>query len=824
MDELLRRLAEWQGIPVAPGAELRFEFARFPGGGLGLLVLLGVAAALLLVAYVYRRDAHGRAPAVRVLLGTLRALAVLAVVAVLLEPVLVAVVRETRPGHVLLLVDASQSMTQRDAWRRPEVQALADDWRALGVADPRAATRLDLAKALLGHGDGELVRKLAAGNEPQLYAFAGTLDQLPLLPAPETPAAPAGQAAPPRLDLARLVADGRATNLGGALRTALDRSRNSEIAAVVVVSDGRRNAGPQGAEIARLLGQRKIPHVFALAVGDPSATQSVQLARLEAPSKVFQRDPFEIQATIASEGHDAAVVGVRLLRVDDKGQEVVVRTQQATLGGDRAETTVAWKDLAVEAAGRFTFRVEIQPPDGEPIAPERHVQSTPVEVLGEKLRLLLVAGGANHEFQILRNLLLRDKTIDVSCWLQSADPKFPQDGDDGARIERLPEDRAAFDPFDVVVMIDPDPARVSPAFCTALQQHVVEGGAGLWWVAGEKFTLEALRPTAATFPVAELLPVVPDVEFAERGLVGLGKAFKSPWPFVLAPEGEEGLGAKMTRLLDGRDESRALWARLPGPRFYFPTSAAKPVAIVLAEHGGAERRRDGRGMPVFAMQNVGAGRVVWSGFDETYRWRALFEQAYNRFWVSGVRYLYEGRVQAGNARLRLFVSDDKVDLGETVEIAAEAKDDALQPLVVDALPLLLERDGQPPETVQLPPAEGAPGRYALRLRPQQLGVHRVRAADKAGRAVETTFQVTAARIERQGPTDLAELQAAVDVPGGERFDAPRQLLAALDRIPSRASTDTLRTPHPLWDGWPTLAVVLGLLCVEWILRKRFHLL
>ena len=833
MDELLHLLARWRGIPVEPGHELRFEFARFPTGGLGLLVLLGLALAIGFVVWVYRRDAHSRPLAAQLLLAGLRALAIAAIVAVLLEPSLVTIQRQTRPGHVLLLVDNSQSMAQKDAWRKPETQAAADGWRALGVDDLRAASRLDLVKALLGHGDGELVRALAARNDAQLYTFAGALDQLPLLPTPPAPVAPADSpraqgASPspqaPRLDLARLVADGRATNLGGALRTALDKSRNAEIAAVVFVTDGRRNAGPQAAEIARLLGQRKVPHVFALGVGDPSATQSVQLARFEAPAKVFERDPFEAKATISAQGYDAAVATVRLLRVDDKGQEQVVRTQQVTLAADRAEAVVEWKDVVADAPGRFTYRAEIAPPDGEPVVAERHAKSAAVEVLGERLRLLLIAGGATHEFQILRNLLLRDKTIDVSCWLQSADPKFPQDGDAGAQIERLPEERAEFDPYDVVVMIDPDSSKLSARFCQHLQQHVVEGGCGLWWVAGEKFTLDAIRQTAPTFALAELLPIVPDVEFAERGAIGLGKAFKFPWQLQLAPEGEEGLGAKLTRLLDGRDESRALWQRLPGQRFFFPVSTPKPVATVLAEHGGAEQRRNGRGMPVFALQNVGAGRVVWSGFDETYRWRAIQEQAYNRFWVGGVRFLFEGRAQAGNARLRLFVSDDRVDLGDAVELTAEAKDEALQPLVADAFAVVVERDGEAPETLQLPPAEAAPGRYALRFRPQRLGAYRVRAADKQGRAVEVGFQVADAQFEREGPMDRAELAAIAAAPGGELCDTPQQLLAALARIPSRSATDTWRTPHALWDGWPTIAFVLAVLALEWILRKRSNLL
>ena len=832
MDEILRWLASWRGIEPEAGAELQFEFANFPSGGLGMLVLMSCALAVLGVAFVYRRDGKNLTRGQRLVLGSLRAVAVLAVIALLLEPNLVTVKRDVRPGHTILLVDTSQSMTHVDAWRRENVQSTAAGWRSLGVADPAAVPRLDLVKALLAHGDGELVRRLAQKNQVQLYGFAGSIEQLPLLPEPPKlgadgqplPVDPLAPPPVPRLDLAKLAADGRSSNLGGALRTALDKSRTAEIAAVVFVTDGRRNAGPQAAEITRLLNQRKVPHTFVLGVGDPSETQTVQLARFEAPAKVFQKDPFELKATIAQQGYEPTTVAVRLVRVDDKGQEQVVRTQQVQVGGERAETLVEWKDVTSDVPGRFLFRTEIQPPDGEAIIAERHSKMAPVEVLAEKLRVLLLAGSANYEFQILRTTLIRDKTIDVTCWQQSADPKFPQDGDEGVRIDRLPEERLEFEPYDVVVLLDPDSSKLTPKFCQSLQQHVVEGGCGLWWVAGEKYSLDAMRPTAASFPLAELLPIVPDIEKAEREIIGYGKVFKFPWRYVLTPEGDEGLGAKISRLVDGRDQSRVLWGGLPGFYFWFPVLRAKPVATVIAEHPSPEFKRAGRGMPVIAMQNVGAGRVLFAGTDETYRWRSIFEQPYNRYWVNGIRYLFEGRLQAGNTRLRLSASDEKVDLGSAIELSVEAKDEALQPWIAPTFPLLLEHDGGANETLQLQPVAEAPGSYALRHRPSQLGSYRARPAEKFGKSVEVAFQVVAATIERQGPMDRAELATLASAVGGELFDTPQALLQALDRIPSRTATDTFRTPHAVWDGWPTIVFVLVVLSLEWLLRKRFNLL
>src|SRR5512134_2243428 len=109
MQDFLRWLAAWKGITVEDGAEIQFEFSGFPSGGLGLLVLVGLLLLLLFVGFVYRRDGKNLSPAQRVVLASLRALAVLAAAALLLEPNLVAIKHETRPGHTILLADTSQS-------------------------------------------------------------------------------------------------------------------------------------------------------------------------------------------------------------------------------------------------------------------------------------------------------------------------------------------------------------------------------------------------------------------------------------------------------------------------------------------------------------------------------------------------------------------------------------------------------------------------------------------------------------------------------------------------------------------------------------------
>ncbi len=836
MQELLRWIASLQGISTED-VEMQFEFASFPGGGLGLIVLALLVAILVFVGFVYRRDGKKLTRGQRVTLAALRALAVLCAALVLLEPNLVAVQRDTRPGTTILLVDTSQSMQAVDPFRREEVQKAADSWRRLAPTGPQpgTATRLDLLKSLLAYDGGAVAKKLALRNDAKLYGYSSGIVPLPLLIDAVPPAVASDTKAdeqraatgPSRIAVDALVADGRYSDLGGALRSALDKSRNNEIAAVVVLGDGRRNAGPQGAEIARMLNQRKVPHTFVLGIGDPSATQTVGIGRFEAPEKVFQKDPFEMRATVVAQGYDPMSVTVRLLRSDAQGTETIVATTQAEVGGDRSEALVEWKGLTSQETGRFVYRAEVTPPGGEPPSPERHQKSLPVEALGERTRVLLLAGGASHEFQILRNLLLRDATIDVSCWLQSADPTFPQDGDEGARIDVLPVDQKQWDPFDVVVAIDPDASKLTPACCETLRKHVLENGCGLWWVAGEKFSIDALTDNAVTKPLTDLLPVVPDIGFAESGAnLGLGLAHPRAFPYALLPEGEEGVASKVARIVESRDESKLLWPRLPGFHVAFPVLRLKPAATALVAHPNADARhkRDGAGMPIVATQFVGAGRVIWSGIDETYRWRSIYEDAYDRFWVKGIRYLFEGRVHAGNSRMQLRISDEKIELGEALLVTASAKDEQMQPISSSTLEVALERDGQIQEPIRLLPIEEQPGSFQLELRLAQLGVYRLRAATPGGKNVEMPFQVVPAQIETDGPVDRAELAAIAACNGGRLLDTPQELIAALYEIPSRSATDTFRTPHPIWDGWWAVALMLTALATEWILRKRFNLL
>ncbi|MCC6669447.1 MAG: hypothetical protein IT458_00180 [Planctomycetes bacterium] len=802
MQELLRWLALRKGIPLEDGTELRLELAAIPGGGLALVLLVGLVGALWLIAAIYRRETREFSLSRRLVLIGLRAVAILVALAVFLEPSLIAVKRDVRKGHLIVLVDRSQSMASKDPFRRAESGPYAEGWREVGIAAPGAASRLDLARAALFGDGGRLLRELAQKNELRLYGFGGGIEPI---------AADA--------DPATLPADGRSTDLGAALRGALERSRDAGVAGLVLLSDGRRNQGAPGAEAARVLVQRKVPRTLVLPVGDPAQTESLALGRIEAPEKVFQRDPFRVRAQVLAQGLDAPVARAKLVEVAKDGTTRAVETKEVTLAQGRGEAWFEFAELSAEDPGTRTYAVELEPLGGETFVPERHRRETRLDVLADQIRVLLVAGSPKFEFRTLQTFLIRDRTVQVSGYLQSADPDFPQDGD--VPIQALPGDKAAIGEYHAFVFLDPDPRRLGREFCQEVARQVSEEGAGLWWVCGEKHTLEALRDTASTEPLAAILPVVPDLALADREVVGFGRAFDAAWPFTLTPEGSL---HPLTRLVADKDENALLWPRLPRFHWAFPVARPKPAALTLVAHPNPRLARSDGPMPLLAAHFVGAGRVLFAATDEVYRWVGPHEGEYQRYWLRGLRWLFEGKLGLGGGAVRLRLAEERIELGEGTQLGAEARDPAGQPIVLPSLRVRIGLEGGSEEELDVPAVEGAPGRYATFVRPPATGFHRVRHVDAQGKESTARLQVVPARLEREGPVDLAELSALCTAPGAQLLTTAAQLRAELAKLPSATTIDVFRTPHALWDGMVTVLLLLSVLAAEWLLRKRFNLL
>ena len=76
----------------------------------------------------------------------------------------------------------------------------------------------------------------------------------------------------------------------------------------------------------------------------------------------------------------------------------------------------------------------------------------------DSLRVLFVASQPSREYFYMVPALLRDPVVELSCWLQSADVDYVQQGN--VEIKRLPETLADWKRYDVVLLYDVDPNKL----------------------------------------------------------------------------------------------------------------------------------------------------------------------------------------------------------------------------------------------------------------------------------------------------------------------------------------------------------------------------
>src|SRR6516165_10530176 len=115
-----RLLQTFLGIERSKGAqtvgESRLELTALPQGSTAAAILVAAIAFLILVWWLYRHERPDLAPLKRALLSGLRVLTILALAAMLLEPVLISSQRETLKSHLAIILDDSESMKFSDPY------------------------------------------------------------------------------------------------------------------------------------------------------------------------------------------------------------------------------------------------------------------------------------------------------------------------------------------------------------------------------------------------------------------------------------------------------------------------------------------------------------------------------------------------------------------------------------------------------------------------------------------------------------------------------------------------------------------------------------
>jgi hypothetical protein len=702
------------------------------------LVVLLLAGGAALLAWLYRRERKLVSPPVGLFLTAFRIALVIMLFFTLLAPVISTQTTRTTKDSLLLLVDQSRSMAIRD--------------------DPRGPTRAEQVRKVF---DAVLLNKLQSTSQLRAYRFgasATTFDTREPWAGPE--------------DVA--------TDLGRPTATALSDLAAERVGAVVMVSDGGHNRGSNPMEVAGKLAERQVK-LFTIGVGPATPPKDIAVTEVASSGLVFAGDEALATVAVTSSGFRGQRVPVRVLQ-DGKpiGESVL------TPGADPSRDT-AVVSFRPKGDGSQLLCIEIPPQLGEANV-ENNTRPFRVQVLKDKLRILLIESQPRWEFRYLKNDLLRDKPVELTTILL-AEPDHPP----------VPTSRQDWFKYAVIILGDITPGQLPPAAEQQLESFIADNGGTLIVIAGRRGMPAAWRNQR----LADLLPVVPTAEPSE------GKELH----LQLSAAGRE---HPITHLVPDPAANERLWSELPPFHWQWPVASTKPAATTLLTTAAS---------PLLVSQYYGIGKVLFLGSDNTWRWRfKVADENFHRFWGQIIRWAARSPFSARDAHVMIGTSRDEFGEGDPVNIEARVLALDYTPLNDSEVTAVVFQDEQSLRRVRMEHVAGSGGLYRCAIHDLPRGEYALRM--EVPLLPEKLSQATAHFGVRDLPTQETQtvamneplLREMAALTGG-KFLRLNEAARLPDELKFLERREKVSLELELWDTPWWFAVFCLLIITEWSLRK-----
>ena len=407
--------------------------------------------------------------------------------------------------------------------------------------------------------------------------------------------------------------EGAETHLGDAIKSILDRELGNPLAGVVLLTDGRGNAGIDSRQVVATAQSMRVP-LFIVGLGSERHPPNLQLVELDAPKRLYPGDRFSLNVLTGAQGYAGREVTVRILAGAQDAEldgMAIEEERQVTMPADGSIMSVPF-ELDPKAVGEWRYAARILEQPGEADTRD-NVKTAQIEVIERKNRVLVVAGGPTREYQFVRNLLYRDRDVESHVMLQTGTELTSQEAQE--LLTEFPADRAALAQYDAVLAFDVDWTEIPERSVDALEQWVAEQAGGFLIVAGSvempKWVSRSASGTRARH-LRSLSPVV--LEQRGSSLLAAGRVESAvPWPLTITPEGQQ---TDFMWLSDDARTNGELWDAFDGVHSFYSAYELKPGAKALALFSDPTASVDGQQPIYMASQFYGAGRVVFLGaFD-----------------------------------------------------------------------------------------------------------------------------------------------------------------------------------------------------------------
>ena len=759
-------------------------------------------ALLVLSVYLYRRS-WGLRPWQRVLLGVVRVVALALVCITLLEPMAVVRQTNTQQRGLPVLVDISASMAMKDQ-RKGAVDlveaAAALDFLSdtesdaeqaalgLGVKQRQAiatSSRLDLAINLLSRSARSSLALLNEDVDVSYHTF-GKMSRM--------------------LTDEGVLSDKVASKLHAidtetAIAKALESVANSggvPPAGIVLLSDGIDNTGSLNTKsILRDLGTRGIP-VYTIPIG-LAEPDDISIRNIVMQEVAYSGDRVPVRIQLQSKGYEKRMARMSVLL---NGRRVSQRTVQFD-GGLQFQDVDFRVDVYEKGAAQIA--VVIDPFDDEVSSDNNRIERS-IRIVNEKVNVLYIEGNARWEYRYLRAILKRDPRINATFIASNAGPEVARNSTE--HIERFPNQREDAFQYDLIILGDVDAAFFNDDELRMLNELVRDRGASLLMLCGAMHSPSSYSGT----PVETMLPVRVDPD--------------SPWEEVaeavypvLTPAGSTSL---VMTLENDPEVNERVWSRVSPLDHLPPLLEAKPGATVLATLSDSGSRA--QQFPLVAWQRYGTGKCMSVATDRFWRLRFKTGDKYHwRLWSQCIQFMTLSRLMGEHKRIRLETDRAIYPVGIQCRVYAHVLGDDFEPVIQSRFDVVVSGlgEGNFVETVSLRPDRSHPGLYEGYFTPPASGRYRIESNETDQHISNTTeFQVTVVKKELIDPNVRVErLERIANLTGGTCLNMS-EFSKIQSLVNNKPLTTTVRSERPLWDNGLMAFVIIGLVGLEWIVRRR----
>ena len=658
---------------------------------------------------------------------------------------------------------------------------LIDASRSMMTTDPQGSSRLQKIATVLNEKDITQNLQNFARTETVLFADGCVSSSLPF------PVQP-------------LPGD---TNFADALTHVLQTNDlGMPVGAVLLLSDGRSNAGPSPQDAAKRFATAAIP-VTTILVAEDARPLDVAVV---APSQTIhaKRDePFTLTAHLSANNPQPMDVHVQLLLNAAVLQETTLRLPP------KADNLPVQFNVTSPNAGLQTYVVRVQA-SGQDAVQDNDADFLSVQVEQPPVfKLLYMANTLDWDWRFFSKLHEDVPSVQTSAFIllgsaptgESPEPK-PRFFAEGvsADLDKFPEEADFYAPFDAVVADTRVFASCSDKAVKALISFVENKGGGLLL----KGPVENLRDD-----VASLLPaktIVPS--FINT-------------PVKLTPNPQF--------VFSGNPASRLLSENLYAPRLQTLNvitelkKSARSALDVQTPNGVAS---------ALAAHTVGAGRVLYLSSTATWTWKLSSDSSqviYNDFWAQLAAFLAE----TGKPRFNCLNNGRKIPSDQPTDILLDVLGTDFLPAPDARVTLSMTAPDGAVSTMELSPSLHELGRYEAPFSPSSSGEHLLEFEIRQQDSVHTARAVVIARPGGAESTDItpnpALMQDIARITAGRSLSL-KELSAALRSPSALADGIPLSTRIPFDETripWIPPYILYGLLFVSsmlaWWLRRSFSL-